>query len=30
MGETMLEEPIVRDFEWRDNLFPQIDYRVYR
>ena len=30
VGETMLEEPIVRDFEWRDNLFPRIDYRVYR
>jgi hypothetical protein len=26
----MLEEPIVSDFEWRDNLFPRIDYRVYR
>jgi 1,4-alpha-glucan branching enzyme len=30
IGETMLEEPIVRDFEWRDNLFPRIDYRVYK
>jgi len=28
-GEVRLEEPIVRDFEWRDNLFPGIDYRVY-
>jgi 1,4-alpha-glucan branching enzyme len=25
-----LEEPIVREFEERDNLFPDIDYRVYR
>jgi 1,4-alpha-glucan branching enzyme len=30
MGELMLEEPIVADFEWRDNIFPDIDYRVYR
>jgi 1,4-alpha-glucan branching enzyme len=30
MGETMLEEPIVRDFEWRDNIFPELDYRTYR
>ena len=29
-GEVMLEEPIVRDFEWRDNIFPAIDYRVYK
>jgi 1,4-alpha-glucan branching enzyme len=25
-----LEEPIVREFEWRDNIFPDLDYRVYR
>jgi 1,4-alpha-glucan branching enzyme len=25
-----LEEPIVREFEDRDNIFPDIDYRVYR
>jgi 1,4-alpha-glucan branching enzyme len=25
-----LEEPIVREFEERDNIFPDIDYRVYR
>jgi 1,4-alpha-glucan branching enzyme len=30
VGETMLEEPIVRDFEWRDNIFPEMDYRVYK
>jgi 1,4-alpha-glucan branching enzyme len=30
VGELMLEEPIVRDFEWRDNIFPDIDYRVYK
>jgi 1,4-alpha-glucan branching enzyme len=30
LREVMLEEPIVRDFEWRDNIFPDIDYRVYR
>jgi 1,4-alpha-glucan branching enzyme len=29
-GELMLEEPIVADFEWRDNIFPDIDYRVYK
>jgi 1,4-alpha-glucan branching enzyme len=29
-GEVMLEEPIVADFEWRDNIFPDVDYRVYR
>ena len=28
--EVMLEEPIVREFEDRDNIFPDIDYRVYR
>jgi 1,4-alpha-glucan branching enzyme len=25
-----LEEPIVREFEDRDNIFPDLDYRVYR
>jgi len=29
-GELILEEPIVREFEWRDNIFPDVDYRVYR
>ena len=29
MGEVTLEEPIVREFEQRDNIFPEIDYRVY-
>ena len=29
-SEVMLEEPIVRDFESRDNIFPEVDYRVYR
>jgi len=28
--EVMLEEPIVKDFEFRDNIFADIDYRVYR
>jgi 1,4-alpha-glucan branching enzyme len=28
-GEVVLEEPIVREFEERDNIFPEIDYRVY-
>ena len=28
--EVVLEEPIVKDFEFRDNIFPDIDYRVYR
>jgi 1,4-alpha-glucan branching enzyme len=28
-GEVMLEEPIVREFEERDNIFPEIDYRVF-
>ncbi len=30
VGELMLEEPIVREFESRDNIFSDIDYRVYR
>jgi 1,4-alpha-glucan branching enzyme len=25
-----LEEPILQEFEERDNIFPEIDYRVYR
>ena len=29
-GATMLEEPILREFEERDNIFPNVDYRVYR
>ena len=29
-GQCALEEPILREFEERDNLFPEIDYRVYR
>jgi 1,4-alpha-glucan branching enzyme len=28
--QTMLEEPILREFESRDNVFSEIDYRVYR
>jgi 1,4-alpha-glucan branching enzyme len=30
VGELMLEQPIVAEFEDRDNVFPEIDYRVYR
>jgi 1,4-alpha-glucan branching enzyme len=30
VGELMLEEPIVAEFGKSDNLFPDIDYRVYR
>jgi 1,4-alpha-glucan branching enzyme len=30
MGEEELREPILVEFEERDNLFPDIDYRVYR
>ena len=29
VGEVMLEEPIVREFEDRDNIFPDVDYRIY-
>jgi 1,4-alpha-glucan branching enzyme len=29
-GGCMLEEVILREFEERDNIFPQLDYRVYR
>ncbi len=28
--QVMLEEPILREFEGRDNIFPDVDYRVYR
>ena len=27
--QCMLDEPILREFEGRDNIFPEIDYRVY-
>jgi 1,4-alpha-glucan branching enzyme len=30
LTEGGLEEPILREFEERDNIFPAIDYRVYR
>jgi 1,4-alpha-glucan branching enzyme len=29
-GEVGLEEPIVAEFEGKDNIFPELDYRVYR
>jgi 1,4-alpha-glucan branching enzyme len=29
VGELVLEEPIVAEFEARDNIFPELDYRVY-
>jgi 1,4-alpha-glucan branching enzyme len=29
-GGAMLEEAILREFEERDNIFPRLDYRVYR
>jgi 1,4-alpha-glucan branching enzyme len=29
-GACALEEPILREFEARDNIFPELDYRVYR
>jgi 1,4-alpha-glucan branching enzyme len=29
LTEGGLEEPILREFEERDNIFPAIDYRVY-
>ena len=29
-GDCMLEEAILGEFEERDNIFPQLDYRVYR
>jgi 1,4-alpha-glucan branching enzyme len=28
--EGGLEEPILREFEGQDNIFPELDYRVYR
>ncbi len=30
VGQVALEEPIVVEFEGRDNIFPDVDYRVYR
>ncbi len=30
LTEGGLEEPILQDFEDRDNIFPEVDYRVYR
>lgn len=30
LTEGGLEEPILREFEERDNIFPDVDYRVYR
>jgi 1,4-alpha-glucan branching enzyme len=30
LPEGGLSEAIVREFEERDNIFPEIDYRVYR
>jgi 1,4-alpha-glucan branching enzyme len=29
-GRCQLEEAILKEFEERDNIFPQLDYRVYR
>jgi 1,4-alpha-glucan branching enzyme len=29
-GQCALEEPILLEFEDRDNIFPDVDYRVYR
>jgi len=29
-GERALEAEVLRDFERRDNLFPDLDYRLYR
>ena len=29
-GQCSLEEPILQEFEGRDNIFPDLDYRVYR
>ena len=29
-GQCPLEPGILREFEERDNLFPEVDYRVYR
>jgi 1,4-alpha-glucan branching enzyme len=29
-GQCLLEEPILREFEDRDNIFLELDYRVYR
>jgi 1,4-alpha-glucan branching enzyme len=30
VGQVALEAPIVAEFEGRDNIFPDVDYRVYR
>jgi hypothetical protein len=30
LKEGGLEEPILREFEDRDNIFPEVDYRIYR
>ena len=30
VGQLALEEPIVAEFEKSDNLFPDLDYRLYR
>ena len=30
LGRVPAEEPILREFEERDNIFPELDYRVYR
>jgi 1,4-alpha-glucan branching enzyme len=30
LTEGGLEEPILREFEDRDNIFPEVDYRIYR
>jgi 1,4-alpha-glucan branching enzyme len=30
VGELMLEDPILHEFEDRDNIFPDLDYSVYR
>jgi 1,4-alpha-glucan branching enzyme len=29
-GSCSLDEAILREFEERDNIFPELDYRVYR
>jgi 1,4-alpha-glucan branching enzyme len=30
LTEGGLEEPILQEFEERDNIFPEVDYRIYR
>ena len=27
--DDRIDEEFLRDLEWRDNIFPQIDYRIY-